>query len=183
MSAPNAEVTYRGSSRVGFNAFVQVDGGPGVIPQPLLHVIRHSPTGVEWGYAGSGPADLARSMLLDALASIGEAKCPICKGSGRVVWEKVEAEAPVPFDPENELHAALLAYEEAGDDEAPMPGEGDATAAALLDVCLDCDGDGWTVVPYQAFKSEVIANLPHGGFELPRAQVLDWLKANGVIAQ
>ena len=28
------------------------------------HVVRHSPTGVEWGYDGSGPADLARSVLL-----------------------------------------------------------------------------------------------------------------------
>lgn len=29
-----------------------------------LHVVRHSPTGPEWGYAGSGPADCARSVLL-----------------------------------------------------------------------------------------------------------------------
>ena len=28
------------------------------------HAIRHSPTGIEWGYGGSGPADLARSILL-----------------------------------------------------------------------------------------------------------------------
>ena len=28
------------------------------------HVVRHSPTGIEWGYSGSGPADLARSVLL-----------------------------------------------------------------------------------------------------------------------
>lgn len=30
----------------------------------VKHVVRHSPTGMEWGYAGSGPADCARSMLL-----------------------------------------------------------------------------------------------------------------------
>ncbi len=29
----------------------------------LEHVVRHSPTGVEWGYTGSGPADLALSVL------------------------------------------------------------------------------------------------------------------------
>ena len=29
----------------------------------LDHVVRHSPTGLEWGYAGSGPADLALSIL------------------------------------------------------------------------------------------------------------------------
>ena len=28
------------------------------------HAPRHSPTGIEWGYGGSGPADLARSILL-----------------------------------------------------------------------------------------------------------------------
>ncbi|PAP78596.1 hypothetical protein BSZ37_00820 [Rubrivirga marina] len=28
------------------------------------HAPRHSPTGIEWGYCGSGPADLARSVLL-----------------------------------------------------------------------------------------------------------------------
>ena len=30
----------------------------------VTHVVRHSPTGIEWGFAGSGPADLARSVLL-----------------------------------------------------------------------------------------------------------------------
>jgi hypothetical protein len=28
-----------------------------------LHVMRHSPTGFEWGYAGSGPAQLALAIL------------------------------------------------------------------------------------------------------------------------
>jgi hypothetical protein len=31
------------------------------IPQT---VIRHSPTGMEWGYGGSGPADLALNILM-----------------------------------------------------------------------------------------------------------------------
>ncbi len=29
----------------------------------LDHIVRHSPTGIEWGYAGAGPADLALSLL------------------------------------------------------------------------------------------------------------------------
>lgn len=33
---------------------------------PLKHVVRHSPTGFEWGYGGSGPADLALSILTNA---------------------------------------------------------------------------------------------------------------------
>ena len=30
----------------------------------IPHAARHSPTGIEWGYGGSGPADLALSVLL-----------------------------------------------------------------------------------------------------------------------
>jgi hypothetical protein len=38
---------------------VAVDG------KPLEHIVRHSPDGFEWGYGGSGPADLALSILTD----------------------------------------------------------------------------------------------------------------------
>ena len=43
-----------------------IDGMAGAMRRgrPLVHAVRHSPTGMEWGYAGSGPADLARSVLL-----------------------------------------------------------------------------------------------------------------------
>lgn len=34
---------------------------------PLPHVVYHSPTGFEYGYGGSGPADLARSILAHAV--------------------------------------------------------------------------------------------------------------------
>ena len=33
--------------------------------RPLAHFVRHSPTGFEWGYNGSGCAELARCMLHD----------------------------------------------------------------------------------------------------------------------
>jgi len=35
--------------------------------EPLEHQVYHSPTGFEWGYLGSGPSDLARSILWDHL--------------------------------------------------------------------------------------------------------------------
>ena len=35
--------------------------------RPLRHVVLHSPTGFGWGYGGSGPADLALSILCDVL--------------------------------------------------------------------------------------------------------------------
>lgn len=34
---------------------------------PLSHVTHHSPTGMEWGYGGSGPADLSLSILSHCL--------------------------------------------------------------------------------------------------------------------
>jgi len=33
---------------------------------PLTHHVHHSPDGLEWGYGGSGPADLAMAILADA---------------------------------------------------------------------------------------------------------------------
>lgn len=35
----------------------------------LYHRVRHSPDGFAWGYNGSGPAELARCILLDFLKS------------------------------------------------------------------------------------------------------------------
>lgn len=33
----------------------------------LPHIVEHSPTGMEWGYAGSGPMDLALSLCVAVL--------------------------------------------------------------------------------------------------------------------
>jgi hypothetical protein len=38
----------------------------GAVAFPLPHIERHSPDGFEWGYGGSGPADLALSILAHA---------------------------------------------------------------------------------------------------------------------
>lgn len=35
--------------------------------QALQHLVHHSPDGFEWGYAGSGPADLALAILAAAI--------------------------------------------------------------------------------------------------------------------
>lgn len=43
---------------------VLVDGEP---LDPRLDIRRHSPAGFEWGYAGSGPAQLALAILADHL--------------------------------------------------------------------------------------------------------------------
>jgi hypothetical protein len=48
---------------------VHILSSAGVTSYPLPHLVRHSPDGFNWGYAGSGPADLARSLLVDCLGS------------------------------------------------------------------------------------------------------------------
>lgn len=47
---------------------------------PLTHYIRHSPDGFAWGYAGSGPTELARCLLIASLAA--SAWCRTCGGHG-----------------------------------------------------------------------------------------------------
>lgn len=54
---------------------------------PLPHVAMHSPTGFEMGYGGSGPADLALSLLADALgASRDAAKYQSPSGLEMLAW-------------------------------------------------------------------------------------------------
>ena len=48
----------------GVEVLVVDDNG---VARLLEHHVYHSPTGFEWGYLGSGPADLARSILWDTL--------------------------------------------------------------------------------------------------------------------
>lgn len=59
------------------------------VQYPLPHLVHHSPTGMEWGYGGSGPADLARSIIGDVLGTndpdpviYQEFKCDFVSGFG-----------------------------------------------------------------------------------------------------
>lgn len=65
---------YRGTR--AFDGDSMTRGEPSVVVQnvahdgpsdrrPLTRVPYHSPDGLEWGYAGSGPADLALAILAD----------------------------------------------------------------------------------------------------------------------
>ena len=60
---------YRGA-RQGQAANVTVNGRP---LNPRLDLWNHSPTGFEWGYGGSGPAQLALALLADLLQNDDEA--------------------------------------------------------------------------------------------------------------
>ncbi len=74
------QTTYRGvrlDPSEGTTSRVQVDvlhelGGEGgqSLAHPLVHRPHHSPTGMNWGYQGSGPADLALAILLDHLKEV-----------------------------------------------------------------------------------------------------------------
>ncbi len=127
----------------------------GEVLGPLPHVVRHSPDGLSWGYAGSGPADLARSLLLHALGA--DARCTPCRGSGRVAYPAQDDVDAEPYDPA--LH---------GDGSSPSPW--------YLDACVDCDG-GYRHVPYQSFKFTVVAHLAHDEWSLDAEDIRSWLAA------
>ena len=61
---------------------------------PRFDLWNHSPTGFEWGYGGSGPAQLALALLADYLADDHEAlefyqrfKFAVVAGLPRSRWE------------------------------------------------------------------------------------------------
>src|ERR671939_537152 len=66
-------------------------------PRPLdprLDLWNHSPTGFEWGYGGSGPAQLALALAADVLADDGRAldcyqrlKAKVVAGLPRDGWK------------------------------------------------------------------------------------------------
>ena len=61
--------TFKGT-REGHAATVFVNGQP---LNPRLDLWNHSPTGFEWGYGGSGPAQLALALLAHVLTDDQEA--------------------------------------------------------------------------------------------------------------
>mgnify|MGYP001085861647 CR=1 FL=1 len=61
---------YAGTRTPDGSVVVRIRNG---VQEPLRHLVHHSPTGFEWGYGGSGPADLARSIIADALGIIDPA--------------------------------------------------------------------------------------------------------------
>lgn len=69
----------RGPGIVG-KASVMVVSGPGprgiqpLSPKPSQDLTNHSPDGFQWGYRGSGPAQLALALLLDVTGNEEESK-------------------------------------------------------------------------------------------------------------
>ena len=59
------DVVYVGYRQQGRTIVEKLPGQEQLTPERSLEVANHSPTGFEWGYGGSGPAQLALALLLD----------------------------------------------------------------------------------------------------------------------
>jgi len=74
----------------GCEVVVKQDGYPDVMLRRRLDLRNHSPTGFEWGYAGSGPAQLALALCADVLDDDARALRVYQHFKGRQVqgWKK-----------------------------------------------------------------------------------------------
>lgn len=134
---------YRG------HRLVVVEAPAGTPVTLLPEISRHSPAGFAWGYGGSGPAALARSLLVSVLGPA--AACPSCRGHRKIAWDPAAGTMVPAWDLSDGLGTEVD--------------------------CPDCD-DGFRDLPYQDFKFAVIAALPGGGeWVLSRADILRWLAA------
>jgi hypothetical protein len=89
---------YRGR-RTGDGVIVTVDGKP---LNPRQDLYNHSPDGFEWGYCGSGPAQLALAILADhlgndelAMANHQEFKCAVIAGFKDDQWRLTSEDVSV----------------------------------------------------------------------------------------
>jgi hypothetical protein len=121
--------TYRGW-RMADGTHVKIILADGELrPLPLrTDLFNHSPTGFEWGYAGSGPAQLALALLADALQSDATAMAMHQNFKFKII-------TPLPRDPPWEMtdddvirHAAVIS-------ELPMMRMPDG---AIRRCCPDC---------------------------------------------
>ena len=146
---------YHGVYRQADGSVILTETSDGELTGVVHHVVKHSPTGIGWGYAGSGAADCARSLLIAALGE-DAARCPQCDGSCRVVIGGDGSERPC--DP---------------------PADDDIDPELLTD-CPACD-DGYRRVPYQQFKFDYVAKWDRD-WRMSQADILAWLARNGVTA-
>jgi len=59
------DVVYVGYRQQGRPIVETLPGQERLTPRRSLELANHSPSGFEWGYGGSGPAQLALALLLD----------------------------------------------------------------------------------------------------------------------
>jgi hypothetical protein len=150
-SGSQAEVIYHGWPRSdGLGA--AVIESPLLTYRPLPRLVRHSPSGFNWGYDGNGPRDLALSLLTDALNEY--AGC-----------DKRPGVAPSQAHSKKSLHPARP--------EVPR-GQG-SSAPGWPCQCEQC----LLALPYLQFTRQVIAtHLRYGkAWSMPRKEILRWLSS------
>jgi len=59
------DIVYVGYRQRGQAIVEKRPGRERLTPERSLELVNHSPSGFEWGYGGSGPAQLALALLLD----------------------------------------------------------------------------------------------------------------------
>lgn len=74
---------YRQGQAGGGCLVTVVDGAGDEMPIPLPSILvgrefRHSPDGFQWGYQGSGPAELARAILVTVIKEDDRVRHPRC---------------------------------------------------------------------------------------------------------
>lgn len=151
--APSDDVVFHGRAATSpGGGLVTIETPDGRSVGVLAHIVRHSPSGFAWGYRGSGPADLARSLLA---AVLGEgAICTSCAGTTEVVYD-FERDVVEPYDP-------------------------DGHDAELVERC-GCD-DGLAIPPglYQRFKEDVVARWPQRDeWRVTAGEIRAWLAHHG----
>ncbi|MER6514779.1 DUF6166 domain-containing protein [Nonomuraea sp. NPDC001636] len=147
MTAP--EVIYHGYRREVGDSSIAIETPGGEQIGVVGHLPKHSPTGIGWGYHGSGAADCARSLLIAALGD--DAACRTCNGTAKVVFD-LKTGNDLPYDPDK----AADYYPE------------------LIYRCV-CE-DGYRVGPalYQAFKFAYVSQWG-AEWRMSRSDILLWL--------
>jgi hypothetical protein len=90
------ETIYQGvPERTNQGGFLVLKNGQPLSPAPSQKLRNHSPDGFNWGYGGSGPAQLALALLLDVSGNSNTALAHY----QRFKWEKIAAlELDLPWD-------------------------------------------------------------------------------------
>lgn len=149
--------TRHGSSDLVYHGYRDETSGPVVVLDSpdgtrigtLTHIVRHSPSGLNWGFHGSGTCDTAWSLLIDALGDA--ALCPSCQGTGQVVYVTRQGDCSAePFD----------------------PGRHPWSKHGWL---CECSG-GYRQLPYARFADQFAARWDDE-WVMSRADVLSWLAA------
>lgn len=152
MPDQDTEVVYHGYQQLpAGGSVIALETSNGETIGLLHHYVRHSPTGFQWGYAGSGPAETARCLLL---AAVDDPHCPTCAGTHHTVIRDNGTERPFQPDCDN-------------------------PNAENVVTCMDCDTDGLRRLPYQEFKWNFVAGWDSQWF-MRRSEIRKWLIEQGV---